>query len=859
MNRLFKIAVFIMLLSGIGLSQAQGTTPPYIVEAARSAAEADLPDLGENIGWTHLLTNNITDTSLGCPLVTGVALPSSIDVYRLELKYGELNYTVYVSSDATMVQLCDSKFPGMKAGVVGANTSSPTGDTDGDGVINSDDKCPTVAGVATAAQPGCPNVVDGDRDGDGVADGVDFCPDQAGADESDGCPLLTDTDKDGVPNVDDICPTGAGVIRPDFAQGCPEDGSGVSPFTRAPSDVCRIVGDGVNLFDNAASNATIIGTYSNSQASSGAGNVIGRTEQTSWYQVSGGWVAATSVSLTGSCYNIPVANATVGSATGCFLRSSGPFANVRNNPSTNGTQVLQIFPNASYGALGTDSSTDWIFFNRGWVNKTVLELSGDCTNLPILNPQFVGSGSVFFCPPDFNGYLPTRIAIGTANARVTAGTTPNRLRSEPTVNSDQIGEIQPSRTLDAVIDGPACNEGYVWWQVNIDDTIGWTVESDVNSNAYYIEPIDGAGNSIDQAQQPTPVPQAPPPSETLNPSTFQMITTANAVNVDTLRTLDTTSPYIVEWSPVESILATINLTGDIDFYRYPTFENVDAKFALPNTLQPSALAFSADDKYIAIGNEDGRIYVGELEDGGLIGGDYLPQSHTSPVRAITWSHEGYRLASVSGFSENPIAGAEWTLKVWDMSAGIQTAPILFINYAFPYPLSDVAFNADDQWVAVTGESPTEQQAAIWIYNTDDTQLYFSKGLVYMQGFSFVSDTPDPTVGDFVYNNGDSAYRITVATEDDTLIYRNTGMFINEIDFRSQIIDGAEILFAVTNATSGGFRGDETLTFVNALNSASPSASLTVSTTDIAFSPDGRVVAVADSINGRLIVLGVSDR
>jgi len=848
-----------MLLSSIGLSQAQGTTPPYIVQAARAAAEADLPDLGENVGWAHTILNNITDTSLGCTLVTGVALPSPIDVYRVELKYGDFNYKVYVSSDATMVQLCDTRFPGMKAGVVGANDTAPTGDADGDGVINSDDQCPTVAGVATATQPGCPEVVEGDRDGDGVLDGSDFCPDQAGAVESDGCPLLTDTDKDGVPNVDDICPTGAGVIRPDFAQGCPADGSGVSPFTRPASDVCRIVGDGVNLYDNAASNATIIGTYSNSQAESGAGNVIGRTEQTSWYQIAGGWIAATCVCLTGACYNIPVANATVGSATGCFLRSSGTFANVRNGPNTNSTQVLQIFPNASYGVLGTDSTTDWIFFNRGWVSKTVLELSGDCTNLPILNPEFVGSGSVFFCPPDFSGYLEPRISIGTANARVTAGSTPNRLRSEPTINSDQIGEIQPSRTLDAVIDGPACNEGYVWWQVNIDDTIGWTVESDINSNAYYIEPIDSAGNSLDQAQEATPIPQAPPPSEDVNPSTFQMITSANSVNVDTLRTLATPSPYIVEWAPMQSVLATLNLTGEIDFYRYPTFENIDERYNLPDTLQPSAVAFSADDKFLAIGNEDGRVYVIEFEEDGIVGGEYLPQIHTSPVRALTWSNEGYHLASVSGFSEDPIEGAEWTLKVWDMATGIQTSPNLFMNYAFPYPLTDVAFNADGQWVAVTGESPTDQQAAIWIYNTDDTELYFSKGLVYMQGYSFVTSTPDPATGDFVYNNGDTAYRITVATEDDTLIYRDTGMFINEIDFRSQIIDGAEVLFGVTNATSGGFNGDETLTFVNALNSASPSASLTVSATDIAFSPDGRVIAVADSINGRLLILGVSDR
>ena len=113
---------------------------------------------------------------------------------------------------------------------------------------------------------------------------------------------------------------------------------------------------------------------------------------------SGGWVTASAISLTGDCYNIPIVNATVGSATGCFLRPNGTFANVRNGPSTNNTQVTTIYPNQSYSVLGTDASTDWIFFNQGWVARTVLELSGACTNLPILNPQFVGSGTVFFCP-----------------------------------------------------------------------------------------------------------------------------------------------------------------------------------------------------------------------------------------------------------------------------------------------------------------------------------------------------------------------------------------------------------------------------------------------------------------------------
>ncbi|HBL79075.1 MAG TPA: cell envelope biogenesis protein OmpA, partial [Aequorivita sp.] len=46
-------------------------------------------------------------------------------------------------------------------------------DTDGDGVPDHLDECPTVAGLA--ALNGCP-----DADGDGIADKDDACPNEAG-------------------------------------------------------------------------------------------------------------------------------------------------------------------------------------------------------------------------------------------------------------------------------------------------------------------------------------------------------------------------------------------------------------------------------------------------------------------------------------------------------------------------------------------------------------------------------------------------------------------------------------------------------------------------------------------------------
>lgn len=96
----------------------------------------------------------------------------------------------------------------------------PPADRDGDGVLDADDKCPDVKGLASLQ--GCP-----DRDGDGITDADDKCPDVAGLARYQGCPI-PDRDKDGINDEEDKCPDVAGLAR---YQGCPipdTDGDGVN-------------------------------------------------------------------------------------------------------------------------------------------------------------------------------------------------------------------------------------------------------------------------------------------------------------------------------------------------------------------------------------------------------------------------------------------------------------------------------------------------------------------------------------------------------------------------------------------------------------------------------------------------------
>ena len=96
----------------------------------------------------------------------------------------------------------------------------PIPDTDNDGINDEVDKCPAVAGLAKYA--GCPIP---DTDKDGINDEVDKCPAVAGLAKYAGCPI-PDTDKDGVNDEMDKCPNQFGLAK---FNGCPDrDNDGIT-------------------------------------------------------------------------------------------------------------------------------------------------------------------------------------------------------------------------------------------------------------------------------------------------------------------------------------------------------------------------------------------------------------------------------------------------------------------------------------------------------------------------------------------------------------------------------------------------------------------------------------------------------
>jgi OmpA-OmpF porin, OOP family len=86
-------------------------------------------------------------------------------------------------------------------------------DTDGDGILDSADRCPAVPGMFR--YQGCPPP---DRDGDRIIDEEDVCPDVKGEAAYSGCPP-PDKDQDGITDLQDKCPDVPGPVS---NQGCPE-------------------------------------------------------------------------------------------------------------------------------------------------------------------------------------------------------------------------------------------------------------------------------------------------------------------------------------------------------------------------------------------------------------------------------------------------------------------------------------------------------------------------------------------------------------------------------------------------------------------------------------------------------------
>ncbi len=87
------------------------------------------------------------------------------------------------------------------------------------------------------------------------------------------------------------------------------------------------------------------------------------------------------------------------------------------------------------------------------------------------------------------GDYPSRLKVG-AKAYVTDDPPlPNRVRAEPNVKAEILGEIDPGESL-LIVEGPLCIDGWVWWKVRADgqELEGWTSEG--KKGEYWLMPVE---------------------------------------------------------------------------------------------------------------------------------------------------------------------------------------------------------------------------------------------------------------------------------------------------------------------------------------------------------------------------------
>jgi len=106
------------------------------------------------------------------------------------------------------------------------------------------------------------------------------------------------------------------------------------------------------------------------------------------------------------------------------------------------------------------------------------------TNTPAKTATPVKSDVVSSCPgaPDITLKLNDWAMVSTDPPL------PNKIRSQPAISGELIGQVQPGENVQ-VVDGPTCADGYTWWFVrSLDGLEGWTVEGD-NEGYWLVDPI----------------------------------------------------------------------------------------------------------------------------------------------------------------------------------------------------------------------------------------------------------------------------------------------------------------------------------------------------------------------------------
>lgn len=281
----------------------------------------------------------------------------------------------------------------------------------------------------------------------------------------------------------------------------------------------------------------------------------------------------------------------------------------------------------------------------------------------------------------------TRLEIG-GQARVTPGA-PNRVRSAPSTSGELVGEIPPGSTFD-VLDGPECADGFLWWNVDFEGLVGWTVEG--NADGYFVEPVSDI--------PPTPVTPAAPADCAMSPrlevgregkttsntpSRLRDNASASAEQVGQIDPLDT---FTILEGPVcfDGInWWRVDASGAIGW----TAEGVDGAYLIemlelvPTATPPyiglpnaRVVAWNADGSLIAVGTSDG-VYLFDAQDFSAPPAQFLPGAE---IDELAFHPVEANLLALAQFADENSSAAVYDIETGDVVLSLASkAPVGIIN------------------------------------------------------------------------------------------------------------------------------------------------------------------------------------
>ncbi len=450
---------------------------------------------------------------------------------------------------------------------------------------------------------------------------------------------------------------------------------------------------------------------------------------------------------------------------------------------------------------------------------------------PTLTPTAVDPGVVDLgipCVAPETGilYQPTRL-VALMQARVVPGGAPNNLRTEPRTDAALVGEIPPSAIF-SIIAGPQCANGLVWWQVDYDGLVGWTVEG--QGDEYWLEPLPARALPLDLAP----------------------ITVENAAEVSELARAEGNFYPRLAWLAEGNTLAVLGGWGSIGVWLYRFDDEPPVLFREDSPLL--SIAAIPQSEGLALGDSGGGVHLWNTDPNApRLEGTFL-QGHDANVNAVAFSPSGVNFASVgpTAFTLAPVERAN-AIVVWD-ARSVSQSSILSGHTA---QVNTLAFSPDGALLASGSGSidpnvPQDFTVRIWDLATDSARFVLDAHTAPVRSVAFSPDgtllasaSLDGTV--ILWNVADGSAAMTLRHSD------TAGA--NAVAFSPDgtvLASGGDSTGAATTDTTILLWNVETGEMAAELRPSARTAlgnqGVTITIGSLAFNPDGSVLAAAGDDN-----------